>query len=549
MVRRHRNCRRNALTVLALCLLVLISGAGVASADTTPTNPDDPKTPVTVSADALPTVQVNGVVWQQAVIGNTVYAAGKFTHARPAGAAVGTNETPRSNLLAYNLDTGTLQTGFVANLNAQAKTVTASPDGQRLYVGGDFTSVNGVPRQHIAALDPVSGKPVDGFAPSVNQQVKAIAATAGTVYLGGSFSAVNGNGRSRLAAVTTNGGLLSAFAPKVEGGSVQAMVVSSGGSRLVVGGSFTKLNGSDNPGYGLGQVDANTGANLPFETNSVVRNGGLQAAILSLSSDGTTIYGTGYVHGSGGNLEGAFAANWSDTRLKWLEDCHGDTYGISASNTAVYVAGHSHSCLNIGGFGETDPKTFRRALAFSRAATGVVGQNLGGSTYYNFVGNPAPTLQNWLPDVNAGTYTGQNQGPWTVTTAGSYALYGGEFTSVNSTRQQGLVRFATKEIAPNRQGPRATGADFQPTVTQLKAGVVKVSWRANWDRDNTNLTYTVYQDNVAKSTSTSPSVVWDRKTLSYTASGVSPGVHSYRVSVRDPFANTVSSPTVTLTVS
>ena len=47
----------------------------------TPTN--------TVTADALPTVQIDGVVWSQAVVGNTVYAGGRFNNARPAGAAGG----------------------------------------------------------------------------------------------------------------------------------------------------------------------------------------------------------------------------------------------------------------------------------------------------------------------------------------------------------------------------------------------------------------------------------------------------------------------------
>ena len=61
-----------------------------------------PTTPVTVSTDPLPTVQINGVVWAQIVVGNTVYATGQFTQARPAGAAPGTNQTPRSNILAYS---------------------------------------------------------------------------------------------------------------------------------------------------------------------------------------------------------------------------------------------------------------------------------------------------------------------------------------------------------------------------------------------------------------------------------------------------------------
>ena len=63
-----------------------------------------------VSADALPTVQVNGVVWSQVVIGNTVYAGGSFSTARPAGSAPGANTVPRTHLLAYDIRTGVLVT-------------------------------------------------------------------------------------------------------------------------------------------------------------------------------------------------------------------------------------------------------------------------------------------------------------------------------------------------------------------------------------------------------------------------------------------------------
>src|SRR5690606_18204118 len=68
-----------------------------------------------VTADPLPTVQVNGVVWDQHILGNTVYVVGEFTHARPPGSPPGVNQVPRSNVLAYDLTTGQLITGFVAN--------------------------------------------------------------------------------------------------------------------------------------------------------------------------------------------------------------------------------------------------------------------------------------------------------------------------------------------------------------------------------------------------------------------------------------------------
>ena len=133
-----------------------------------PLDPADPKTPVTVTADSLPTAQHDGVAWQAAVIGNTVYVAGQFSNARPFGAAPGTQLTARRNILAFDITTGRLITGFAPVLNAQALAVAASPDGSRLYIGGDFTSVNGVQRWRVAALDPVSGSLIGSFAPRMN---------------------------------------------------------------------------------------------------------------------------------------------------------------------------------------------------------------------------------------------------------------------------------------------------------------------------------------------------------------------------------------------
>ena len=77
--------------LLAFGLLLLgLAVPTVAAADTRP----DTGTPATVAADGLGTVQVNGVVWSMVTVGNTVYATGSFTNARPAGAAAGTSTTP-----------------------------------------------------------------------------------------------------------------------------------------------------------------------------------------------------------------------------------------------------------------------------------------------------------------------------------------------------------------------------------------------------------------------------------------------------------------------
>ena len=156
-----------------------------------------PATESSVSADQLPTVQIDGVVWSQVVANNMVYAGGTFDNARPAGAAPGENLVERKNLLAYDITTGELNTSFVPKLNASALVVALSPDGKTLYAGGYFTFANGNPRDYIVAYDLTTGQVKQSFAPAIDANVKAIYATDTTVYVGGAFTAANGVARTR----------------------------------------------------------------------------------------------------------------------------------------------------------------------------------------------------------------------------------------------------------------------------------------------------------------------------------------------------------------
>ncbi|RNL53232.1 LamG-like jellyroll fold domain-containing protein, partial [Arthrobacter oryzae] len=545
--------RALALAVsLAMALGFTILPVTAATADTAPLDPTNPASPPTVSADALPTVQVDGVVWQQHVLGNVVYAVGNFTTARPAGAAPGTNTVARSHILAYDITTGKLITTFTASLNAQAKTITASPDGSRLYIGGAFTQVNGVSRAYVAALNPTTGALITSFAPNVNSRVYAVAATNSAVYMGGWFSGVGSASRPHLAAVRASDAALLDWSPDVQGGDVNNMVLNPDGTKVVVGGNFTSVNGSSNPGMGMAALNTSTGQLLPWGINNKVRNGGTNSSIYSLASDGTHVYGTGYKFGSSGNLEGSFSASWDGGEVNWIQDCHGDTYGVYPSATAVYTVGHAHYCGNIGGFPQTSPVwTFNRAIAFSKAAVGTITADPLG--YFNWAGNPRPALLTWFPDVDAGSFTGQTQGAWTITGNSKYVVLGGEFPAVNGTAQQGLVRFATKDIAPNKEGPRVAGRDMNPKVTALAGGKVRVAWQANFDRDNENLTYKVFRnDNLTTPvyTTTKASTFWNRPVITFQDSGLPLGTtQSYRIAAIDPLGNETRSEGVNVTVS
>lgn len=549
-VRRIAGSRRRVAGLLTACALAMTSLsaiAGGAAADTAPADPSNPATPVTVSSDPLPTAQLDGVAWQQVVVDDTVYVAGKFSQARPAGAPAGSRTVPRNNLLAYRLSTGELLTSFAPSLNGQALSIAASPDGSRIYVGGEFTTVNGTSRSRIAALNASDGSVISTFNPRVGGTVRALAVSADTVYAGGIFSNVGSASRSRLAAFRASDGALLPWSPTTDN-RVNALVLSPDSRQVVVGGAFTTLNGSSRPGYGLGRVDAVTGASLSLGVNNTVRNAGRDSAILSLSSDGTNFYGTGYIYGGGGNLEGSFSGNWSDGNLKWVEDCHGDSYGVWASPTAVYLAGHPHYCGNIGGFPETQPRSWHRAVAFSKAATGVMTKDIHG--YPSFTGVASPTLLNWFPDMDTGTASGQSQGPWAVSGNADYVAMAGEFRNVSGKPQQGLVRFAVRGLAPNTDGPRVAGANANPTLSYQSPGTVRVSWRANWDRDNEVLTYQLFRDGAAAPvyTETRNSRFYNRPTLDFTDTGLAAGPHTYRLVASDPLGNVARSDVVRVDV-
>ncbi len=540
---------------MTMAIAALASVPGQAEADTAPP-PGDPRNPATASVNALPTVQIGqGVVWSQAIIGNTVYVGGQFSTARPAGSPAGTNQVTRSNLLAYDIRTGVLSTAWAPSANGAVDEVVPSPDGKRVYVGGSFTTINGTTRRRIAALDAVTGALIANFNPNADSRVRDIAVTGTAVYFGGHFGSVGGQTRSRLAATRVSDGALLPWAPNAQGGSVRSMEASPDGSQILVAGQFTTMNGSGNPGYGLASLHPVSGANLPWAANaSLIRNAGPNSALTDLTSDGASVYGTGFHFGSGGTLEGTVKMSWNGGTVEWIEDCHGDVYGVAPIGEVIYTVGHAHYCGNVpGGFSQPTPWKHYRALAYSRQTTGVLRPDYLG--YPSFAGQPAPAILHWFPDLSAGSFTGQTQAAWTISGNADYVVAGGEFPRVNGVNQQGLVRFARVGVAnnPNNRGPDLSGANANPTVTSHGAGEALISWRTNVDRDNRNLTYKVIRGSAVNSpihTTTAGSNEWDKRHLSFLDTGQTPGsTQSYRIFATDPFGNESRSNAVSVTIS
>jgi uncharacterized protein YjbI with pentapeptide repeats len=532
-----------SVAALAMVLAGLGLAAPAAQADTQPPS----GTPATVSADALPTWQINGVVWQQAVAGDIVFVAGNFTKARPAGKPAGDpTEVNAPNVFAYNITTGN-SVNFPYGFDGEADSVAVSPDGKTVYFGGNFNSVtdtngaNGQAHGHIAAFNVSDFKLKNTFAAVAGAAVRAIVVTSSAVYVGGEFQTAAATPRLRLAAFSPADGSLLPWAPSADD-LVQSMVLAPAGDRLIIGGRFTTINGATN--MGSASVDVNDSSVLyPWAVNQKIHSSGTSGSITSLRTDGTNIFGTAIDYGRGNgsfNFEGTWIAKPDTGEFVLANDCHGDSYDTFPMGDVYYVATHAHSCEWIGAFKDTTPNnTNRWALAFTSAPDPACTQTGPDSYNWDFSQYACSKLLAWAPTLTQGTFTGQDQAAWSLAGNSSYVSYGGEFTAVNGTAQQGLVRFAVAAKAPNKSGPV-----FSTVATPMSyasgSGELTVLFPAAYDRDNGTLTYQLYRDAEATpiQTWTTDSRFWSMPTMVYADKGLVVGsTHRYRIKVTDPYGN------------
>ncbi|WP_347756893.1 PKD domain-containing protein [Agrococcus sp. ProA11] len=515
-----------------------------------------------VTADPLPTVQIdNGYVWAQAMIGNTVYAVGGFENARAPLASPGTNLTPRSNILAYDITNGNLLP-FAPQVNGVIRAVAASPDGSRIYIGGSFNTVNGETRWNFAALNAATGQLVPGFNPAIGGSgVYAMAVMGDTVYMTGLFSQANGVARTNLAAFDTTNGALRPWAPTTDRQG-DAMVIDPGGAHVIAAGRFYLVNGVVQ--RGLVALDPITGAiDTEWAASDTVINGWSsgsaagKAGIFALAVDDSGVYGTGWVYANTtvGNLEGVFAAEAGTGEIRWIADCHGDHYGVWSTGEIVYATSHTHECDTVGLAPELSPRTYRYVEAFSATAEGTLTRSPSVSSIYkDWSGTPAPQPYAWYPDFLIGHTSGLNQAGLSMTGTGQYLAVAGEFVGVNNQRYEGIVRFSTAPPGGPKQGPRiASSAWGAPTASSTVAGRVRISMPSNWDRDDRDLTYELRRTGT-------PGVVqsqvvgsgwWPQSQprVLFNDTGLTPGAtYTYTVRAVDGDGNAVTSQPVTVTV-
>ena len=304
--------------------------------------------PATFSADALSTWQTNGPVWALESVGGVVYAGGEFTKVRPPGAAVGdSREVTRNNLAAFDAATGEVLPCHpsITSSSGRARVfaLEASPAGDRLYVGGSFGRVGGVGVAGLVALNPSTCAllPSSSFRrPDVSAAVRALSASSTALYVGGDFTRMDGRTRTRFAGLTANGTLMSGTVTL--DAPVRAVQAAPDFGKVLVGGDFATVNGTTNKG--LVAVDPTSLAVVQFFPGWIPANSVPKA----ITRDATSFYvgdeGSGY-----GVFDGRIAGDLATGELVWKDYCLGATQALVVDRGVLYAGHHAHECSTTPG--------------------------------------------------------------------------------------------------------------------------------------------------------------------------------------------------------
>jgi len=161
-------------------------------------------------------------------------------------------------------------------------TTVVQPDG-KILIGGDFTSVLGVPRNRIARLN--SDGTLDlTFDPIANSSVLCMAVQAdGKILAGGGFKSIGGQTRNRIARLDPTTGQADSFNPNADDTVFSILLQPDG--KILVGGHFTHIGGPTIR-RGLARLDPATG-----QADSFNPNANFSTFAITLQADGKILVG------------------------------------------------------------------------------------------------------------------------------------------------------------------------------------------------------------------------------------------------------------------
>ncbi|WP_214057985.1 hypothetical protein [Nocardioides aquaticus] len=366
--------------------------------------------PRLVATDTLPNPHVDAL----AVLGDTMFAGGAFDRVEQGGV-----EALRTHVVAFDRGTGELSTRFTPRLaGGQVWALATDPATSSVYIGGTFTSVDGVVRGAVAKLDATTGALDTGFRPAFRKgQVNDLE----LVEVGGvKHLVVAGNPARKVTSLNPatgrdDGWITTSVTDQLPGswGTVTAHQIAVDPSRthLAVTGNFQQVDGEARSKFFMLDL-APTSTSLspwyypgfakPCATQAPRRIANLQGVDFSPDGSSITVTATGQIPAEKTDIWYARLgdANRPDTSVcdgigrfsladptkpQWINYTGGDSvWSVSDTGAAVYAGGHFKWLDNPDGYASigTGDKVSGAAAA-RRSAIGAIDPRTGLAVSWN----------------------------------------------------------------------------------------------------------------------------------------------------------------------
>jgi hypothetical protein len=332
---------------------------------------------------------------------------------------------PASSLAAFSASTGEPIPDFHPEIvykgsPGTVKAIATSPSGDVVYVGGEFTAVNGTRVHNLAAIWASGGGLVPSFHLPKVSQVNSILVNpvTGKLYVGGSFQSVDGKPRGNLASVFPDGTLGPDWKPMADD-TVRKLRFSANGQTIFVAGHFSAVDGQ--PRQSVARLNLN-GTLSAWAIPAGTIQGPMTAWDLAVT---TTVLYVGF--GQEANYAASFHLNHGEVGdLIWRKHMPGnvESVALSPSHARLFLGGHfgtAHRTQSCGSYA-------LHGLASADPATGALDCS-------------------WLPHLYPDSHNFTGASTLLVDPVNSYLWTGGYFTQVcdesgaTCVQQQSVARF------------------------------------------------------------------------------------------------------------
>ena len=297
--------------------------------------------------------RVNSIVQ----VGDTIVMGGTFTTVR--NNSTQTTMT-RNRLVAFNATTGVISTTFNPNANGEVNVVLPASDGTSVYVGGTFTTLNGVAAKYLARVRLSDGSIVTTFnGGSPTGAVQDLRLIGNRLYVAGAFTHIQNRAQKGLATLNATTGAYDSFFNKVIAGQhnggttgIAKIDVTPQGDKLIAIGNFLTVDSQSRRQLFMLNLSGSSAQVANWQTsfyegscasvfNSYMRD-------LDVSPDGKffVVSTTGAYGGPDSPCDNT--ARWeftkSGTGIKpsWVNYTGGDTtYAVEITDSVVYTGGHA----------------------------------------------------------------------------------------------------------------------------------------------------------------------------------------------------------------